>query len=41
VKRDADKEAAIFEKIKHARSYYDEVIAEFDRTHAAAELAAA
>lgn len=33
VKRDADKEAAIFEKIKHARVYYDEVIAEFARTH--------
>ena len=33
VKRDADKEAAIFERIKHAREYYAEVIAEFDRTH--------
>jgi hypothetical protein len=42
VKRDADKEAAIFEKIKHARTYYDEVIAEFARTHQPiAELEAA
>jgi hypothetical protein len=41
VKRDADKEAAIFEKIKHARAYYDEVIVEFDRSHQAVELEAA
>lgn len=33
IQRDADKEAAIFERIKHARAYYAEVIAEFDRTH--------
>ena len=33
VERDAAKEAAMVEKIKHARSYYAEVIAEFDRTH--------
>lgn len=33
VKRDAEKEKAIFERIKHARTYYAEVIAEFDRTH--------
>jgi hypothetical protein len=36
VKRDPEKEAAIFERIKHARVYYAEVIAEFDRTHAPA-----
>jgi hypothetical protein len=42
VKRDPDKEAAIFERIKHARVYYAEVIAEFDRTHQPiAELEAA
>jgi hypothetical protein len=34
VKRDAEKEAAIFERVKHARDYYHQVIAEFDRTHA-------
>jgi len=33
IKRDKDKEEAIFEKVKHARAYYMEVIAEFDRTH--------
>ena len=33
IKRDADKEAAIYEKVKHARAYYAEVIAEFDREH--------
>lgn len=33
VKRDLEKEAAIFEKVKHAREYFNEVIAEFDRTH--------
>jgi hypothetical protein len=33
VKRDAEKERAIYEKVKHARDYYAEVIAEFDRTH--------
>jgi len=32
--RDLDKEAAIFDKILHARRYYAEVVAEFDRTHA-------
>jgi hypothetical protein len=42
VKRDPEKEAAIFEKIKHARAYYAEAIAEFDRTHQPAiELEAA
>lgn len=38
VTRDADKEAAIFEKVKHARLYYAEVIAEFDRTHRLASV---
>lgn len=33
VRRDPAKEAAIAEKVKHARAYYAEVIAEFDRTH--------
>lgn len=33
VKRDAEKEAAMFEKVKHARAYFREVVAEFDRTH--------
>lgn len=33
VKRDAEKEAAIVEKVKHARIYYAEFCAEFDRTH--------
>jgi hypothetical protein len=40
IKRDPEKEAAIFEKVKHARAYYAQVIAEFDRTHYA-ELEAA
>ena len=34
VKRDMDKEAAIFEKVKHAREYFKQVIDEFDKTHA-------
>lgn len=33
VKRDAAKEAAIFEKVKQAREYYMQVIHEFDATH--------
>lgn len=33
VTRDPAKEAAIFEKVKHAREYYAQVIAEFDRSH--------
>ena len=33
VKRDLEKEAAIFEKVKQAREYFDQVIAEFDSTH--------
>mgnify|MGYP003493528965 FL=1 len=36
VKRDMEKEAAIFEKVKHAREYFKQVIAEFDQTHALA-----
>lgn len=34
VKRDLDKEAAIWEKVKHARAYYAQVVEEFDRSHA-------
>jgi hypothetical protein len=34
VLHDAEKEAAIVEKVKHAREYYAQVIAEFERTHA-------
>lgn len=33
VKRDAEKEAAIWEKVKHARAYFQEVIEGFDRAH--------
>ena len=33
IQRDAAKEAAMVERIKHARAYYAEVIAEFDRMH--------
>lgn len=33
VKRDPEKEAAMFQKVMHAREYYAQVIAEFDRTH--------
>lgn len=33
IKRDLEKEAAIFEKVKQAREYYAQVIAEFDLTH--------
>lgn len=36
VKRDMEKEAEIFEKVKHAREYFKQVIAEFDQTHALA-----
>lgn len=35
--RDAAKEAAMVEKVKAARSYYAEVIAEFDRLHPEAQ----
>lgn len=34
ITRDLDKEKAIYEKVKHARAYFGEVIAEFDRQHA-------
>lgn len=34
IKRDKDKEDAMVEKVKHAREYYAQVIAEFDRSHA-------
>lgn len=34
VKRDLEKEAAIYEKVKHAREYFNQVIQEFDKTHA-------
>lgn len=33
IQRDMEKEAAMFEKVKHARAYYAEVLAEFDRSH--------
>ena len=33
IQRDKDKETAIFEKVQHARTYYAQVIAEFDTTH--------
>lgn len=36
VKRDAEKEAAIFEKVKHANEYFHQVVAEFAQTHKAA-----
>lgn len=35
IRRDAAKEEAIKEKVRHARDYYMEVINEFDRTHKA------
>ena len=35
VKRDLDKEAAIYEKVKAANEYLNSVINEFDQTHAA------
>jgi hypothetical protein len=41
IERDAEKERAMHEKIKQARAYYAEVIEEFDRSHAAIELAEA
>lgn len=34
VERDAELEEEMYEKVKHARVYYREVIAEFERTHA-------
>lgn len=41
IERDEAKEAAMLEKIKHARAYYAEVIDEFDRTHRAGNPIAA
>lgn len=38
VKRDMEKEAAIFEKVKHAREYFKSVIQEFDKTHKSNEF---
>jgi hypothetical protein len=33
IKRDMEKEAAITEKVKHAREYFLQVLAEFEQTH--------
>lgn len=33
IKRDAEKEAAIMEMVKHAREYFREVVREFQKTH--------
>lgn len=33
IKRDSEKEAAIMEKVKHAREYFREVVKEFEETH--------
>lgn len=33
ITRDKEKEEAIFEKVKHAREYFLQVVEEFDRTH--------
>jgi hypothetical protein len=33
IRRDAEKEAQIAEKVKHARAYFHQVVEEFDRTH--------
>ncbi|WP_236598680.1 hypothetical protein [Ramlibacter monticola] len=41
VTRDIEKEAAMWEKVRHARAYYQEVIETFDRTHRLPELEAA
>lgn len=40
IQRDLAIEASMVEKIKHARKYYAQVIAEFDRTHGGDELPA-
>lgn len=40
VTRDRAKEAAIYQKILHAREYFAQVVAEFDRTHAAESILA-
>lgn len=34
IKRDLEKEAAIYEKVKHAREYFKLVVNEFEQTHA-------
>ncbi len=39
ITRDREKEEAIYLKVLRAREYYAEVVAEFDRTHAAEALA--
>jgi hypothetical protein len=41
IERDAAKEAAMREKVQHARAYYADVLAEFDRTHRPAGSAVA
>ena len=41
IQRDFDKERAIVEKVKAAREYYTQVIAEFDQIHQIPELLAA
>ena len=41
IERDAGKEAALREKVKHARDYYAQVLADFDRTHGISEAQAA
>lgn len=41
ITRDREKEEAIYEKVEHARAYFAEVVAEFDRTHKFTELEAA
>ena len=41
IRRDFDKERAIVEKVKAAREYYTQVIAEFDQIHQIPELLAA
>lgn len=40
IERDLELEAAMLDRIKHARRYFGEVIAEFDATHGGEELAA-
>lgn len=39
VSRDATKEAAIYQKVMHAREYFAQVVDEFDRTHTQLEFA--
>lgn len=40
IHRDREKEKAIAEKVAHARAYYIQIVAEFDRTHLLDKLAA-